>query len=104
MPDISRLPAAQTEQWDWQLAAACRGSTVRGFFQPDDEPSRSKARVAREAAAKQLCQRCTVQDTCLQFALDTHEAYGVWGGYNPAEREALLSDPARSRRSRSVCP
>lgn len=88
MPDKSQLPGAQTDRWDWQLAAACR-TTATEFFHPEDERSRSRTRFAREAAAKQLCNQCSVRRACLQFALSTREPYGIWGGYNPSEREAL---------------
>lgn len=89
MPDTNRLPGAQAENWDWQLAAACRETSSPVFPNPAGEGNHRRACLAREAAAKQLCGQCRVQQTCLQFALQTREPYGVWGGYTPAERETL---------------
>ena len=44
---------------------------------------------ASPAAAKLLCGRCEVRGECLEFALDTHEEFGIWGGLSTAERRAL---------------
>ena len=38
--------------------------------------------------AKLLCGRCEVRGECLEFALDTHEEFGIWGGLSTAERRA----------------
>lgn len=38
--------------------------------------------------AKAICRRCAVQPECLQYALDTHQAHGVWGGLSERERAA----------------
>lgn len=39
--------------------------------------------------AKRICRGCTVQQLCLEYALQTEE-YGIWGGATPEERRALL--------------
>jgi WhiB family redox-sensing transcriptional regulator len=44
---------------------------------------------ASPAVAKLLCGRCEVRGECLEFALDTHEEFGIWGGLSTAERRAL---------------
>ncbi|CAM5664246.1 Transcriptional regulator WhiB [Streptomyces glaucescens] len=33
--------------------------------------------------------RCPVREPCLEFALDTGQTLGVWGGTGEAERRAL---------------
>ena len=58
------------------------------FFGPDAEFV--TARKQREAEAKAICAGCPVRDACLAYALDTGEAYGVWGGLSEDERRALL--------------
>lgn len=40
-------------------------------------------------AAKRICQRCPVQQACLQWALDNHERSGIWGGLTGRERRPL---------------
>ena len=37
-------------------------------------------------AAKEVCHRCPVMDLCREFALQTREPFGVWGGLAEAER------------------
>jgi len=50
----------------------------------------------REATAKAICARCPVRDSCLAYALDTRQEFGIWGGLNEDERRAIL------RRQRSA--
>ena len=90
MPETGRLPWANTENWDWQLDAACRDGDARLFFPPENERSRSRSRTRREAAAKQLCGECAVRSACLHHALSAREPYGVWGGLTESERWNLL--------------
>ena len=89
MADVSRLPAAIIEAYDWQLRGACRGADPSVFFLPEAERGPRKAR--RERAAKEICGSCPVLEQCAAFALSTREPYGVWGGLTPEERELLWS-------------
>lgn len=68
--------------------AACKGEDPDLFFGPFAEFV--TARQQREAKAKAICARCPARAECLEFALDTREAYGVWGGMNEDERRAML--------------
>jgi hypothetical protein len=68
--------------------ATCKGEDLGLFFGPDAEFV--TARREREAKAKAICARCPVRPDCLAYALDTGEAYGIWGGLNEDERRALL--------------
>ena len=68
--------------------AACKGADLNLFFGPDAEFV--TARKQREAEAKAICARCPVRDACLAYALDTGQAYGIWGGPNEDERRAML--------------
>jgi WhiB family redox-sensing transcriptional regulator len=36
-----------------------------------------------------ICAMCAVSRQCLEFAIDTHEQHGVWGGLTEHERRAL---------------
>ena len=73
---------------------ACKGEDPNLFFGPDAEFV--SARQVREAKAKAVCAGCPVRDACLAYALDTGEAYGIWGGLSEDERRAIL------RRQRSA--
>lgn len=53
MADVSRLPWAITDHWDWQRHAACRGMNSEVFFHPDGE--RDPRRSQRVEAAARVC-------------------------------------------------
>ena len=44
--------------------------------------------------AKEVCAACLVRRQCLQFALATRQAHGVWGG--TTEEERRLGAPSRT--------
>jgi WhiB family redox-sensing transcriptional regulator len=67
--------------------AACKGADLGLFFGPDAEFV--TARQQREAEAKAICAGCPVRLECLAYALDSGEAYGVWGGLSEDERRAM---------------
>jgi WhiB family redox-sensing transcriptional regulator len=77
----------------WRFDAACRGADPAVFFAPNYfEKRREKA--AREAIAKLVCRRCPVRQECLEYALETREPHGIWGGLNELERRQLLRERA----------
>jgi WhiB family redox-sensing transcriptional regulator len=39
--------------------------------------------------ARQVCQRCSVGEPCLRWALDRGVAFGIWGGATEDERRAM---------------
>lgn len=65
---------------DWAPRAACRGSDPAKFF----------VTVGVNAdEAKAVCARCVVREPCLDYALQTHEGFGIWGGLSPEERNQI---------------
>jgi WhiB family transcriptional regulator, redox-sensing transcriptional regulator len=75
--------------WTWQSMAACRGMDTAFFYHPENE--RGPTRHRRDWEAKRICRRCRVVGPCLQWALETREPYGVWGGMSVEERQAMQS-------------
>lgn len=73
----------------WQRLAACRGEDATFYFAPSYFEKR-REKLAREAVAKRICATCPVRRPCLDYALSTREAHGVWGGLNETERRAIL--------------
>ena len=65
----------------WQQDAACRDAEPDVFF--------SNAEADREEALR-MCGDCPVRMECLEHALETREAYGIWGGTDEQERKRLL--------------
>ncbi len=39
--------------------------------------------------AKRVCDQCTVQQACLDYALDTNQDSGIWGGLTEEERRVI---------------
>lgn len=73
-----------TDDWDWQIDAACRGMDASVFFSPHYE--RGEARQRREQRALAICRGCPVRVPCATFAARTAETTGVWGGLTEADR------------------
>lgn len=86
------VPAASYDSTAWRELAACRRYDPELFF-PIGKAGRARAEIQR---AKAVCAGCPVRQRCLAFALDTHQEYGIWGGYDEDERRAML----RQRRRR----
>jgi WhiB family redox-sensing transcriptional regulator len=54
--------------------------------------------LVQQEQAKAVCRRCPVREECLEWALDTGQAIGVWGGTSENERRALKRRAAAARR------
>lgn len=86
---------------EWRGDAECLGTDPDLFFPLGDtgEPR------ARAAAAKRICGLCRVRSQCLQFALESNQATGVWGGTTEEERRSVRREWLRAGRpSRIAVP
>ena len=70
---------------DWRHRALCRDEDPELFF-PVGTTGPAATQVAE---AKAVCQRCTVVEDCLTWALETGQDAGVWGGTSEEERREL---------------
>jgi WhiB family redox-sensing transcriptional regulator len=77
----------------WMSLGACRGEDPDLFF-PIAAAGQARDQMT---AAKAVCRRCSVQRTCLSYAVSS-EQDGIWGGTTRDERLAL------HRRSRDPVP
>ena len=77
--------ATNSDSASWRQSAACR-SHDPGLFFPIGKTGRAVIEIQR---AKAVCAACPVQTECLTFALETHQAYGIWGGCDEDERRTL---------------
>ena len=79
----------------WRDAAACRSVEPDLFF-PIGTTGTALDHIA---SAKAVCATCPVSPECLEFALETNQDSGVWGGTSEEERRQLRRARARARRA-----
>jgi WhiB family redox-sensing transcriptional regulator len=87
---------------EWRESGACLTADPELFF-----PVAAGGVGARQAnEARRICAGCRVRRECLQFAMDMGEAYGIWGGTTPEERQRARRRDRRSamRSSRRIAP
>ena len=82
------LTWVRTHDWDaenWRRSALCRDSNAELFF-----PIGSTG-IALDMieAAKDICEQCPAKDPCLEFALQTNQEAGIWGGSTEEERRLI---------------
>ena len=91
-PQTNLSPIDRSED-GWQVRAACRGRDATLFFSPAAGELKED-KMAREATAKSICRECPVRIECLEFALESREPYGIWGGTNELERRRMMAKRA----------
>ena len=74
------------QELKWWDLGACRGLNESLFYADDDEGAE---------AAKAVCARCHVQDSCLDHALSFREKAGVWGGATERDRRRMIRQRRR---------
>lgn len=76
-----RYFAKAVKPGDWVDDAACRTVDPELFW-----PETNDGRRAQEA--QEVCMSCPVMDKCLDYAIDTNQNQGIWGGLTPSGRAA----------------
>ncbi len=71
--------------YTWRKDAICRDTDPDLFF-PVGTTGYAVLQIDR---AKQVCGECPVSAECLQYALDTNQDSGIWGGTSEEERRAI---------------
>ncbi len=70
---------------DWRKKAACLDEDPELFF-PIGTTGRALEQIEE---AKAVCAQCPVIQECLEWALDTNQDAGVWGGMSEEGRRTL---------------
>jgi WhiB family redox-sensing transcriptional regulator len=78
---------------DWRHDAVCREADPELFF-PVGSTGPALLQIEE---AKAVCRRCPVMGQCLQWALESRQETGVWGGMSEDERRAMRRRAARHR-------
>ena len=78
---------------NWRNRAACLEEEPEMFF-PIGSTGPARLQIKE---AKAVCRHCEVVDTCLEWAMESGQDAGVWGGMSADERRALKLSNARAR-------
>lgn len=85
--------------YTWRKMAICRDTDPELFF-PVGSTGQALLQIAR---AKEVCGECAVKSECLEFALETNQDTGIWGGTSEDERRQIRREIAlRARAQRAV--
>jgi WhiB family redox-sensing transcriptional regulator len=80
------------ERPDWQNRAACKGVPHEVFF-PENPGGQESVYIQ----ARNFCDKCSVTEECLQFALEFEQGkrdrFGMFGGLSPRQRVVLDKQP-----------
>ena len=82
---------------EWRELSACRDSDPNLYF-PIGSTGPAVGQIEKALA---ICSTCSVQEACLQYALETNQEAGVWGGYGEDERRRLRKRWLAERRRRA---
>jgi WhiB family redox-sensing transcriptional regulator len=70
---------------NWRSFAACRETDPELFF----PLGTSGPWLVQTEQAKAVCRRCPAVEWCLEWALETRQDSGVWGGLSEEERRKI---------------
>ncbi|MEU5091763.1 WhiB family transcriptional regulator [Streptomyces sp. NPDC021356] len=79
---------------NWREHAACRHEDPDLFF----PIGTTGPALVQTEQAKAVCHRCPVREQCLEWALETEQTLGVWGGTSENERRGLRRRRTAARR------
>jgi WhiB family redox-sensing transcriptional regulator len=71
--------------YTWRREAICRDTDPNLFF-PVGTTGFALMQIDR---ARQVCDECPVRVECLDYALETNQDSGIWGGTTEDERRVL---------------
>lgn len=86
---------------EWMANASCRAEEPSQFF-PDGSTG---GWIPFIDAAKAICAACPVLAACREWALDTRQPYGIWGGLTEQERRRVhnrLADNKQMPREQAI--
>lgn len=80
-------PGASPET-DWRQRANCKEIPDPDVFFPIGTTGPALDQIEQ---AKAICQPCCVKQDCLEWAIETHQESGVWGGLSEDERKSMTT-------------
>lgn len=82
---------------DWLRDAKCLEEDPELFF----PVGRTGPAISQTEVARAVCLACPVRPTCLEWALESGQDYGVWGGLSEEERRSIRRARRRQERERA---
>lgn len=86
--------------YTWRDFALCRDTDPELFF-PVGTTGTALLQIDK---ARQVCGECQVRSECLDFALETNQDSGIWGGLSEEERRVIRRQRAARNRLVSAAP
>lgn len=80
---------------DWRDLALCRDTDPDLFF----PVGTTGVALTQIEHAKKVCAECKVTEECLDFALESNQDSGIWGGLSEEERRAIRRRRAAEQRA-----
>ncbi len=90
--------ALGSADYTWRRSALCRDTDPELFF-PIGTTGQALLQISR---AKDVCCECPVKVDCLDFAMETNQDTGIWGGTSEEERRQMRRDAAARARAAKV--
>ena len=84
--------------YTWRNLATCRYTDPELFF-PVGTTGQALLQISK---AKSVCCECPVQVECLDFALETNQDTGIWGGTSEDERRQIRRERAARARAQRL--
>ena len=95
MSNLASTIALAAAEDVWRDHALCRDTDPELFF-PIGTTGQALVSIDH---AKRVCDQCSVTSECLDFALDTNQDSGIWGGLSEEERRVIRRQRAAALRA-----
>lgn len=86
--------ALANADYTWRSQAICRDTDPDLFF-PIGTTGQALVQIDR---AKEVCGVCPVKTDCLEYALETNQDSGIWGGLDEEQRRNIRRQAAARQR------
>ena len=90
--------ALGTADYSWRKDALCRDTDPELFF-PVGNTGQALLQISE---AKNVCCECQVKAQCLDFAIETNQDCGIWGGTSDEGRRQIRRQMAAERRAARI--
>lgn len=87
--------ALGSADYSWRKVALCKDTDPELFF-PVGSTGQALHQISR---AKTVCEECVVKRECLEFAIETNQDCGIWGGTSEEERRDIRRQMAAAKRA-----